>query len=41
MEKASILAAFARCDQRRERTAQFLGTSIRTRHYKMNRYSLM
>jgi two-component system NtrC family response regulator len=39
-EKAVILAALARCDNHRERTAQALGVSVRTLRYKMNRYSL-
>jgi two-component system NtrC family response regulator len=39
-EKAAILAALARCDQHRERAAGLLGVSVRTLHYKMNRYGL-
>ncbi|NLF72123.1 MAG: sigma-54-dependent Fis family transcriptional regulator [Candidatus Anammoximicrobium sp.] len=39
-EKQAILAALANCHQHRERTAQLLGISVRTLHYKMNRYSL-
>jgi two-component system NtrC family response regulator len=39
-EKASILAALKKCNHHREKTAQMLGISIRTLHYKMNRYSL-
>ena len=39
-EKAAILAALARCDHHRERTAQLLGVSVRTLHYKMNRHNL-
>jgi two-component system NtrC family response regulator len=39
-EKATILAALDQCNHHRERTAQVLGISIRTLHYKMNRYSL-
>ena len=39
-EKAAILAALARCNHHRERTAQLLGVSVRTLHYKMNRHSL-
>jgi two-component system NtrC family response regulator len=39
-EKATILAALERCDNHRERTAQLLGVSVRTLHYKMNRHSL-
>jgi two-component system NtrC family response regulator len=40
VEKATILAALDRCNHHRERTAQMLGISVRTLHYKMNRYSL-
>jgi two-component system NtrC family response regulator len=39
-EKAAILAALAQCNQHRERTAVLLDISVRTLHYKMNRYSL-
>jgi two-component system response regulator AtoC len=39
-EKAAILAALALCDQHRERTANLLDISVRTLHYKMNRYGL-
>jgi two-component system NtrC family response regulator len=39
-EKAAILAALAQCNQHRERAARLLGISIRTLHYKMNRYGL-
>jgi two-component system NtrC family response regulator len=39
-EKATILAALAQCNQHRERTAHLLGISVRTLHYKMNRYAL-
>jgi two-component system NtrC family response regulator len=39
-EKAAILAALAKCDQHREKTAQLLDISVRTLHYKMNRYAL-
>jgi two-component system response regulator AtoC len=39
-EKAAILAALAQCNQHRERTAEMLGVSVRTLHYKMNRYGL-
>jgi two-component system NtrC family response regulator len=39
-EKAAILAALAQCNHHRERTAQLLGISVRTLHYKMNRHSL-
>ena len=40
MEKATILAALAQCNNHRERTAQILGISARTLRYKLNRYSL-
>ncbi|HPM82818.1 MAG TPA: sigma-54 dependent transcriptional regulator [Candidatus Anammoximicrobium sp.] len=39
-EKQAILAALANCNQHRERTARLLGISVRTLHYKMNRYAL-
>lgn len=39
-ERQAILAALASCQQHRERTAQVLGVSVRTLHYKMNRYGL-
>jgi two-component system NtrC family response regulator len=39
-ERQAILAALADCQQHRERTAQRLGISVRTLHYKMNRYGL-
>jgi two-component system NtrC family response regulator len=39
-EKTAILTALEHCDHHRERTAQTLGISVRTLHYKMNRYSL-
>jgi two-component system NtrC family response regulator len=39
-ETAAILAALAQCNQHRERTAKLLGVSVRTLHYKMNRYGL-
>ena len=39
-ERATILAALARCNQHRERTARLLGISVRTLHYKMNRLDL-
>ena len=39
-ERAAILAALARCNQHRERTARLLGVSVRTLHYKMNRLGL-
>ena len=39
-EKAAILAALAQCNQHRERAAGLLAISVRTLHYKMNRYGL-
>jgi two-component system NtrC family response regulator len=39
-EKEAILAALAQCNQHRERASQVLGISVRTLHYKMNRYGL-
>lgn len=39
-EKATILAALAQCEYHRERTARLLDISVRTLHYKMNRYGL-
>jgi two-component system NtrC family response regulator len=39
-EKAAILAALAKCNQHRERAARLLDISVRTLHYKMNRYAL-
>jgi two-component system NtrC family response regulator len=39
-EKAAILAALAQCNQHRERAAALLDISVRTLHYKMNRYGL-
>lgn len=39
-EKDAILAALAHCNQHRERTAHVLDISVRTLHYKMNRYGL-
>jgi two-component system NtrC family response regulator len=39
-EKAAILAALAQCNQHRERAADYLVISVRTLHYKMNRYGL-
>lgn len=39
-EKMAILAALSQCNQHRERTAQLLNISVRSLHYKMNRYSL-
>jgi two-component system response regulator AtoC len=39
-EKAAILAALGQCNQHRERAATLLDISVRTLHYKMNRYAL-
>ncbi len=39
-EKDAILAALAASDCHRENTARALGISVRTLHYKMNRYGL-
>jgi two-component system NtrC family response regulator len=39
-EKVAILAALAQCNQHRERAAALLNISVRTLHYKMNRYAL-
>lgn len=39
-EKQLIKAALAACDFHREKTAKALGVSVRTLHYKMNRYGL-
>lgn len=39
-EKTAILAALAQCNQHRERAAALLAVSVRTLHYKMNRYGL-
>jgi DNA-binding NtrC family response regulator len=39
-EKAAILAALSKCNQHRERAASLLNISVRTLHYKMNRYGL-
>jgi two-component system NtrC family response regulator len=39
-EKEGIRAALAACDFHREQTAKALGISVRTLHYKMNRYGL-
>jgi two-component system, NtrC family, response regulator AtoC len=39
-EKAAILAALAECNHHRERAAQALGISVRTLHYKLNRYMI-
>jgi DNA-binding NtrC family response regulator len=39
-EKQAIMAALAACDYHREKTAMLLNISVRTLHYKMNRYSI-
>ncbi|MCA9143070.1 MAG: sigma-54-dependent Fis family transcriptional regulator [Planctomycetaceae bacterium] len=39
-EKASIMSALIACDYHREKSAQLLGVSVRTLHYKMSRYGL-
>jgi two-component system NtrC family response regulator len=39
-ERAAIAAALEHCSQHRERTANVLGISVRSLHYKMNRYGL-
>ncbi len=39
-ERETILAALAACNAHRDRTAQRLGISVRTLHYKMGRYQL-
>jgi two-component system NtrC family response regulator len=39
-EMSAIQAALAECDFHRERTAKLLDISVRTLHYKMNRYGL-
>ena len=39
-EKRAIVAALAECDYHRERTAKLLDISVRSLHYKMNRYGL-
>jgi two-component system NtrC family response regulator len=39
-EKAAILAALEKSNQHRERAADLLAISVRTLHYKMNRYGL-
>ncbi|MGP0063725.1 MAG: sigma-54-dependent transcriptional regulator [Isosphaeraceae bacterium] len=39
-ETAAIRAALAHCNQHRERTARLLDVSVRTLHYKLNRYGL-
>lgn len=39
-ERETITAALAACGFHREKTAQYLGVSVRTLHYKMGRYGL-
>ena len=39
-EKNALIAALAACDYHRENSAKLLRISIRTLHYKMNRYGL-
>jgi two-component system response regulator AtoC len=39
-ERAAILAALDKCNQHRERAAELLDISVRTLHYKLNRYAL-
>ncbi len=39
-EMSAIQAALEECDNHRERTAKLLDISVRTLHYKMNRYGL-
>jgi two-component system NtrC family response regulator len=39
-EKQAILSALKACENHREKTANLLDVSIRTLHYKMNRYGL-
>lgn len=39
-EKKVITQALEKCDFHREKTAKLLGVSVRTLHYKMNRYGL-
>lgn len=39
-EKRAIVAALAECDNHREKTASLLDISVRSLHYKMNRYGL-
>jgi two-component system NtrC family response regulator len=39
-EKVAIQAALTQCNQHRERAARLLDISVRTLHYKMNRYGL-
>ena len=39
-ERTCIAAALSACEYHREKTAKLLGVSVRTLHYKMNRYEL-
>jgi two-component system NtrC family response regulator len=39
-EKAAIMSALTACEYHREKSASMLGISVRTLHYKMNRYGL-
>jgi len=39
-EKTTVMAALSVCEYHREQTAKMLGVSVRTLHYKMNRYGL-
>ncbi|MEZ5944743.1 MAG: sigma-54 dependent transcriptional regulator [Planctomycetaceae bacterium] len=39
-EKSAIMRALAECDYHREQTARLLDISVRTLHYKMNRYGM-
>ncbi len=39
-EKSTIQQALEECNLHREKTAQMLGISVRTLHYKMGRYGL-
>ena len=39
-EKQAILSALSASDNHREKTAKLLDVSVRTLHYKMNRYGL-
>lgn len=39
-ERDVMTTALAACDYHREKTAQMLGVSVRTLHYKMSRYGL-
>lgn len=39
-ERQAIIAALCHCNNRREPTAKLLGISVRSLHYRMNRYEL-